>query len=105
MLEKEIIMQVVEGSILCSQDSATGCCPEPVEFTPSYNISLKYILISHLCLGLQSGHFLSGFPLKFELIFLSCSCMLHVLLVLIEFSIVIIIFVGVYKLLSGLVWQ
>jgi hypothetical protein len=80
ILEKEIIMQLDEGSVLCSQESASGCCPEPVESTSSYHISLKYIVISHLCLGLRCGHFLSGCPskiwMKFCLVHVCCMCYL-----------------------------
>jgi hypothetical protein len=62
------VAQEPEGSSPHSQQPATGPCPEPVESNPHSPkpVSLRSILIpsSHLCLGLPSGLFPSGFPTK-----------------------------------------
>jgi hypothetical protein len=65
-----------ESSSPCSQEPATGPYPGPTESTlHPQPVSLRSVLIpfSHLCLGLPSGPFHSGFPTKtlysfFELI-------------------------------------
>jgi hypothetical protein len=57
-----------EGSLPCSQEPATGPCPEPDESSPHppLFISLRSILMlsPHIRLGLPSGIFPSGFPTK-----------------------------------------
>jgi hypothetical protein len=55
------------GSTLsCSQQPATGLCLKPAEFSPDTSCYFKMYLIlsSHLCLGLPSGLFPSGFAAK-----------------------------------------
>jgi hypothetical protein len=56
-----------EGSLPSSQEPSTGPCLEPDLSNPHHPIlcvSQRYILIlaTHLCLGLPSGLFPSGFP-------------------------------------------
>jgi hypothetical protein len=56
-----------EGSLSCSQAPANSPYPEPTRSTPHTPANfLRFILIpsSHLCLGLLSGLFPSGFPTK-----------------------------------------
>jgi hypothetical protein len=55
-----------EGSLPCSQEPSTGPYPEPDQSNQYHPISLRYILIlsTHLRLGLPSGLFPSGFPLR-----------------------------------------
>jgi hypothetical protein len=71
--------------LLFSQVSATGSCPESVES----NIVTPYFL--HLCLGLASGLFPSGFQTKIMYAFVSHVCcrsrhvILHHLVTLIIF--------------------
>jgi hypothetical protein len=69
------VAQEPEGSSPHSQQPATGTYLEPVESNPHppKSVSLRSILIpsSHLCLGLPSGIFPSGFPTKTLYNFLS----------------------------------
>jgi hypothetical protein len=55
-----------KGSLLCSQEPSTGPNSEPGRASPYHPspIFLRYIFIlpTHLCLGLPSGLFPSGFP-------------------------------------------
>jgi hypothetical protein len=55
-------------SLPCSQEPVTGPYPEPDESSSQHSILFLYkfvfLLPSHLCLGLPSGLFLSGFPIK-----------------------------------------
>jgi len=57
-----------EGSLPCSQEPTTGAYPEPHAFSPHlltlFPLRSTVILSSHLCLGLLSGLFPSGFPTK-----------------------------------------
>jgi hypothetical protein len=55
------------GSLPCSQEPATGLCPEPDAFSPKpHPISQRPVLIvsSHLRLSLLSGLFPSEFTTK-----------------------------------------
>jgi hypothetical protein len=55
-----------EGSLSCSQELLTGRYPQPVNpihiFHHPISPRLILILLSHLCLNIRSGLFLSGFP-------------------------------------------
>jgi hypothetical protein len=53
-----------EGSLPRSQEPSTGLYPEPDQSNLSRPIYLRFILslFTHLCFGLHSGLFPSGFP-------------------------------------------
>jgi hypothetical protein len=56
-----------EGSLLCSEEPATGIYPEPDESSPclpSYFSEIHFNIISHLCLDLPSGHSSSDSSIK-----------------------------------------
>jgi hypothetical protein len=68
------VAQEPEGSSPYSQQLATGPYPEPVESNPPRTQSPSILIpSSHLCLGLLSGLFPSGFPNKTLYNFLSSS--------------------------------
>jgi hypothetical protein len=77
-----------KGSLLCSQEPATDHYSELDTSNSHLTIlfPLKYIIILsfHLCLGLPSGHFPSGFPTKIEYEFListmHATCPAHLIL-------------------------
>jgi hypothetical protein len=62
----------LEGSSLCSQEPITGHYPKPDQSSPYNPISLRliFMLSTHLCLGLPSNLFLSGFPTEILYAFL-----------------------------------
>jgi hypothetical protein len=63
-----------EGSLLTSQEQATGTYPEPDESSlRPHMISLRFILILfyHSRFGLQNGLLPSGFPIKILYAFLT----------------------------------
>jgi hypothetical protein len=76
-----------EGSSACLQEPETGPYSKPTEFTPlPQPVFLRAILIQsyHLLIGLSSGIFPSGFPIKTSDSFLSCpmrnTCPAHLIL-------------------------
>ena len=81
-------MEEPEGSLLHLQEPTTCRYPKPDQFSPCnpHHTSRKSILIlsSHLCLGLPSGLFPSGFPTKTLyapiLSRLCATCSTHVIL-------------------------
>jgi hypothetical protein len=61
------------GSLLCSQEPATGTCPDPDASSPqllTHFPKFHYNIIFHLCMGLLSGLFPLGFPTKKFYVFL-----------------------------------
>jgi hypothetical protein len=66
-----------EASLPCSQRLVTGRLfwTSWIQFTTSHYVSLRSVLILcfHLCLGLPSGFFLSGFPTRTFYSFVMCS--------------------------------
>jgi hypothetical protein len=82
-----------EDSLLCSQELSTNLHPEG-DISNSHPTSLRsiFILPSHLCLGVQSYLFLSGFLTKIVYAFLIypmyATCLTH--LILLDFFILII---------------
>jgi hypothetical protein len=60
-----------EGSLPCSQKSATGPYPESVQSSPHFHVLyMKLILSFHRRLVLPSYLFLLGFPTKTMYVFL-----------------------------------
>jgi len=53
-----------KGLLLCSYEPTTGPYPEPDESGPHCPVpfNIHFNIIPHLCLGLPSGCFPSGFP-------------------------------------------
>jgi hypothetical protein len=76
------VAQEPKASLPYSQQPATGPCPEPVESNPHSPkpISLISVLApsSHLRLGLPSGLFPSGFPIKTLYFYLLSQYVPHV---------------------------
>jgi hypothetical protein len=83
-----------EGSSPHTQQPATGCYPEPGESTPHPTTNLPkvhLILSSHIRLGLSSGLFPLGFPIKTRYMFLPspmrATCPVHLILLDLERSV------------------
>jgi hypothetical protein len=78
----------LEGSLPCSQQSATGSYPEPDQSSPYYpslsKIHFNTRISSHIHLGLPSGGIPSASPTKILYAFLSnhmrAKCPAHLIL-------------------------
>jgi hypothetical protein len=84
-----------EGSLPCSKETSTNPQPEPEESSQYHPIlpKVNFNIIPHLCLGLPSGLFPSGFPNKtayaFTFSLMSITYPAH--LILLDLSILIIL--------------
>jgi hypothetical protein len=79
-----------------SKDPTPGLYPEPDESSlhlhAPYLFQIHFNIVSaHLCLGLRSGLFPSGIPVKTVMHFSSCPCVLHA--PLISSPLIVIIFI------------
>jgi len=86
-----------EGSLQCSQEPATGLCPEPD--ASNSHLPTLFLISFHLRQGLPRDVFHSGFPTK--ILCLSLRCVLHVLTISSHHDLIILIILGeAYKLWS-----
>jgi hypothetical protein len=53
-----------KSSLPCSNESATDYCTDESSSHPSYSLRNTLILLSHLCVGLQSSLLTFGFPAR-----------------------------------------
>jgi hypothetical protein len=90
-----------EGSLPCSQQSATGPYPEPDEsnlYPLSYLFTIHFNIILHLRLVLPSGLFPSGFPTRTSLSIPPLSYATCLAYLILHDLIILIVFGEDYKL-------